>query len=109
MSTELLSEALTHYTAAAALQESSDCARPTPFASRLATEGLSAQSAGFSSGRSVSLQTWQRDRHSGARRASVQVGKGGVLAAMAQVIPAPLLFGRKKRPQETAARVPKRV
>ena len=36
---ELLSEALTHYSAAAALQESSDCARPTPFASRLATEG----------------------------------------------------------------------
>ena len=32
----------------------------------------------------MSLQTWQRDRHSGARRASVQVGKGGVLAAMAQ-------------------------
>ena len=78
---ELLTEAMVHYRAAAALQESSDCARPTPYASVLATEGLS---AGFSSGRSVSLQTWQRDSHSGARRASVQVGLGGVYGAVGQ-------------------------
>jgi hypothetical protein len=47
----------------------------------LSTEGLS---KGFSAGRSVKLQTWQRDSHSGGRRASVQVGLGGVYGAVGQ-------------------------
>ena len=76
-----MTEALVHYRAAAQLQESSDCARPTPFASVLQTEGLS---GGFSSGRAVSLKTWLRDSQSGARRASVQVGLGAVYGAMGQ-------------------------
>ena len=76
-----MTESLVHYRAAAQLQESSHCARPTPFASVLQTEALS---GGFSSGRAVALTTWLRDSQSGARRASVQVGLGAVYAAMGQ-------------------------